>query len=106
LAGRATRVGGFQEVVRLELTKEQQALILQNTGMEAKELELTDNALGEYAAGIHSGTAESGILFWLRRYFCDLGQKLRSMRDSPLADDPPKNNPGLKESAPDEPGRQ
>ena len=30
---------------RLELTKEQQALILQNTGMEAKELELTDNAL-------------------------------------------------------------
>jgi hypothetical protein len=30
---------------RLELTKEQQALILQNTGKEAKELELTDNAL-------------------------------------------------------------
>jgi hypothetical protein len=30
---------------RLELTKEQQALILQNTGMEAKELELTKNAL-------------------------------------------------------------
>jgi hypothetical protein len=30
---------------RLELTKEQQALILQNTGMEAKELELTENAL-------------------------------------------------------------
>jgi hypothetical protein len=30
---------------RLELTKEQQALILQNTGMEAKELELTDDAL-------------------------------------------------------------
>jgi hypothetical protein len=30
---------------RLELTKEQQALILQNTGMEAKELELTDNVL-------------------------------------------------------------
>jgi hypothetical protein len=30
---------------RLELTKEQQALILQNTGMEAKELELTDKAL-------------------------------------------------------------
>ena len=30
---------------RLELTKEQQALILQNTGMETKELELTDNAL-------------------------------------------------------------
>ena len=30
---------------RLELTKEQQALILQNTGMEAKELELRDNAL-------------------------------------------------------------
>jgi hypothetical protein len=30
---------------RLELTKEQQALVLQNTGMEAKELELTDKAL-------------------------------------------------------------
>ena len=30
---------------RLELTKEQQALILQNTGIEAKELELTDDAL-------------------------------------------------------------
>ncbi len=30
---------------RLELTKEQQALILQSTGMEAKELELMDNAL-------------------------------------------------------------
>jgi hypothetical protein len=30
---------------RLELTKEQQALILQNTGLKAKELELTDNAL-------------------------------------------------------------
>ena len=30
---------------RLELTKEQQALILQNTGMEAEELELTENAL-------------------------------------------------------------
>jgi hypothetical protein len=30
---------------RLELTKEQQALILQNTGREAKELELTDDAL-------------------------------------------------------------
>jgi hypothetical protein len=30
---------------RLELTKEQQALILQNTGMEANELELTDDAL-------------------------------------------------------------
>jgi len=30
---------------RLELTKEQQALILQNTGVEAKELELTDDAL-------------------------------------------------------------
>ena len=30
---------------RLELTKEQQALILENTGMEAKELELPDNAL-------------------------------------------------------------
>ena len=30
---------------RLELTKEQQALALQKTGMEAKELELTDGAL-------------------------------------------------------------
>jgi hypothetical protein len=30
---------------RLELTKEQQALILQKTGMEAKELELTDDEL-------------------------------------------------------------
>ena len=30
---------------RLELTKEQQALVLQNTGMEAKELELTDSVL-------------------------------------------------------------
>jgi hypothetical protein len=30
---------------RLELTKEQQALILENTGMEAKDLELTDDAL-------------------------------------------------------------
>ena len=30
---------------RQELTKEQQALILQNTGMEAEELELTENAL-------------------------------------------------------------
>ena len=30
---------------RLELTKEQQALILQKTGMEAKELELPDDAL-------------------------------------------------------------
>jgi hypothetical protein len=30
---------------RLELTKEQQALILQKTGMEAKELKLTDDAL-------------------------------------------------------------
>ena len=30
---------------RLELTKEQQALVLQRTGMEAPELELTDNAL-------------------------------------------------------------
>ncbi len=30
---------------RLELTKEQQALILQNTGMEAKGIELTDDAL-------------------------------------------------------------
>ena len=45
----ATQPGGFvtrvQKSFRLELTKEQQALILQNTGMEAKELELTDNAL-------------------------------------------------------------
>ena len=30
---------------RLELTKEQQALILQKTGVETKELELPDNAL-------------------------------------------------------------
>jgi hypothetical protein len=30
---------------RLELTKEQQALVLQKTGVEAKELELTDSAL-------------------------------------------------------------
>ena len=30
---------------RLELTKEQQALILQDTGVKAEELELTDNAL-------------------------------------------------------------
>jgi hypothetical protein len=30
---------------RLELTKEQQALILQNTGVETKELELPENAL-------------------------------------------------------------
>ena len=30
---------------RLELTKEQQALVLQKTGMEAKELELTDEEL-------------------------------------------------------------
>ena len=30
---------------RLELTKEQQALILQKTGMEAKELELKDDVL-------------------------------------------------------------
>jgi hypothetical protein len=30
---------------RLELTKEQQALILQKTGREANELELTDDAL-------------------------------------------------------------
>ena len=30
---------------RLELTKEQQALVLQKTGMEAKQLELTDDAL-------------------------------------------------------------
>jgi hypothetical protein len=45
----ATQPGGFvtraKKSFRLELTKEQQALILQNTGMEAKELELTDNAL-------------------------------------------------------------
>jgi hypothetical protein len=30
---------------RLELTKEQQALVLQNTGIEAKEPQLTDSAL-------------------------------------------------------------
>ena len=30
---------------RLELTKEQQALILQKTGRKADELELTDDAL-------------------------------------------------------------
>ena len=30
---------------RLELTKEQQALVLQKTGMEAKELELTADEL-------------------------------------------------------------
>jgi len=30
---------------RLELTKEQQALILKKTGMEAEELELTDDEL-------------------------------------------------------------
>jgi len=30
---------------RLELTKEQQALVLQKTGVEAKELELTDDTL-------------------------------------------------------------
>jgi hypothetical protein len=30
---------------RLELTKEQQALVLQNTGKEAKELELTADEL-------------------------------------------------------------
>ena len=30
---------------RLELTKEQQALILQNTGVKAKELELPENAV-------------------------------------------------------------
>ena len=30
---------------RLELTKEQQALILQKTGMEAQELELTDDTV-------------------------------------------------------------
>lgn len=30
---------------RLELTKEQQALILQNTGVKTKELELPENAL-------------------------------------------------------------
>jgi hypothetical protein len=30
---------------RLELTKEQQALILENTGMEATELEVRDDAL-------------------------------------------------------------
>jgi hypothetical protein len=50
VVGRATELGGFmtrakKKSFRLELTKEQQALILKNTGMEAKELELTDNAL-------------------------------------------------------------
>ena len=30
---------------RLELTKEQQAIIMQNTGKEAGELELTEDAL-------------------------------------------------------------
>ena len=30
---------------RLELTKEQQAIILQNTGTEAEELELTEDVL-------------------------------------------------------------
>jgi hypothetical protein len=30
---------------RLELTKEQQAFVLQKTGVETKELELPDNAL-------------------------------------------------------------
>ena len=30
---------------RLELTKEQQALVLERTGMEARELELTDDAI-------------------------------------------------------------
>ena len=30
---------------RLELTKEQQAVILQKTGLEAKEVELRDDAL-------------------------------------------------------------
>jgi hypothetical protein len=34
-----------QKSYRLELTKEQQALILQKTGMEAKELDLRDDAL-------------------------------------------------------------
>ena len=30
---------------RLELTKEQQALILQNTGLKTRQLELSENAL-------------------------------------------------------------
>jgi hypothetical protein len=34
-----------QKSFRLELTKEQQALILQKTGVEAKEVDLRDNAL-------------------------------------------------------------
>jgi hypothetical protein len=36
---------GAKKSFRLELTKEQQALILQKTGMEATELELADNAV-------------------------------------------------------------
>ena len=48
-AGRATQEGGFmtraQKSFRLELTKEQQAIILQKTGMEAKEVDLRDDAL-------------------------------------------------------------
>jgi hypothetical protein len=34
-----------QKSFRLELTKEQQAIILQKTGMEAKEVDLRDDAL-------------------------------------------------------------
>jgi hypothetical protein len=49
LAGRATREGGCmtpaKKSFRLELTKEQQAVILQKTGLEAKEVELRDDAL-------------------------------------------------------------
>ena len=36
---------GAKKSYRLELTKEQQALVLQKTGMEAKELELTADEL-------------------------------------------------------------
>ena len=39
---RKTRAG---KSFRLELTKEQQALVLQRTGMEAKQLELTVDEL-------------------------------------------------------------
>ena len=35
----------IEKSFRLELTKEQRALVLENTGKEAEELELTDNAL-------------------------------------------------------------
>ena len=36
---------GAKKSYRLELTKEQQALVLQKTGVEAKELELTADEL-------------------------------------------------------------